>query len=159
MLHVAMDLADILGREQIVPELKAANRWEAIEELIANLVETGKVKPEYRDGIIAAVRKRESSMSTGIGHGIGIPHASTDLVSTITGAFGRSQTGIDFDALDGQPVKLTTLLLVPQQEFQQHLHTVGGIAKLFSDAKFRESLETAADAAAILRIIRNPKTL
>jgi mannitol/fructose-specific phosphotransferase system IIA component (Ntr-type) len=156
---MSTNLGDILSEGQIIASLRATNRWEAIEELIANLVETGKVKSEYRDGIIAAVRKRESSMSTGIGHGIGIPHASTDLVSTITGAFGRSQTGIDFDALDGQPVKLTTLLLVPQRQFQQHLHTVGGIAKLFSDAKFRESLETAADAAAILRIIRNPKTL
>jgi len=156
---MSTNLGDILNEGQIIASLRATNRWEAIEELIANLVETGNVKSEYRDGIIAAVRKRESSMSTGIGHGIGIPHASTDLVSTITGAFGRSQTGIDFDALDGQPVKLTTLLLVPQRQFQQHLHTVGGIAKLFSDAKFRESLETAADAAAILRIIRNPKTL
>jgi mannitol/fructose-specific phosphotransferase system IIA component (Ntr-type) len=156
---MSTNLGDILSEGQIIASLRATNRWEAIEELIANLVETGKVKSEYRDGIIAAVRKRESSMSTGIGHGIGIPHASTDLVSTITGAFGRSQTGIDFDALDGQPVKLTTLLLVPQQQFQQHLHTVGGIAKLFSDAKFREALETAADAAAILRIIQNPKTL
>jgi len=156
---MSTNLGDILSEGQIIASLRATNRWEAIEELIANLVETGNVKSEYRDGIIAAVRKRESSMSTGIGHGIGIPHASTDLVSTITGAFGRSQTGIDFDALDGQPVKLTTLLLVPQRQFQQHLHTVGGIAKLFSDAKFRESLETAADAAAILRIIRNPKTL
>jgi mannitol/fructose-specific phosphotransferase system IIA component (Ntr-type) len=156
---MSTNLGDILSEGQVIANLRATNRWEAIEELIANLVETGKVKSEYRDGIIAAVRKRESSMSTGIGHGIGIPHASTDLVSTITGAFGRSQTGIDFDALDGQPVKLTTLLLVPQQQFQQHLHTVGGIAKLFSDAKLREALETAADAAAILRIIRNPKTL
>ncbi|MGA2871280.1 MAG: PTS sugar transporter subunit IIA [Verrucomicrobiota bacterium] len=156
---MSTNLGDILSEGQVITNLRATNRWEAIEELIANLVETGKVKSEYRDGIIAAVRKRESSMSTGIGHGIGIPHASTDLVSTITGAFGRSQTGIDFDALDGQPVKLTTLLLVPQQQFQQHLHTVGGIAKLFSDAKLREALETAADAAAILRIIRHPKTL
>jgi mannitol/fructose-specific phosphotransferase system IIA component (Ntr-type) len=156
---MSTNLGDILSEGQIIASLRATNRWEAIEELIANLVETGKVKSEYRDGIIAAVRKRESSMSTGIGHGIGIPHASTDLVFTITGAFGRSQTGIDFDALDGQPVKLTTLLLVPQQQFQQHLHTVGGIAKLFSDAKLREALETAADAAAILRIIRHPKTL
>jgi mannitol/fructose-specific phosphotransferase system IIA component (Ntr-type) len=156
---MSTNLGDILSEGQVIANLRATNRWEAIEELIANLVETGKVKSEYRDGIIAAVRKRESSMSTGIGHGIGIPHASTDLVSTITGAFGRSQTGIDFDALDGQPVKLTTLLLVPQQQFQQHLHTVGGIAKLFSDAKLREALETAADAAAILRIIRHPKTL
>ena len=156
---MSTNLGDILSEGQIITNLRATNRWEAIEELIANLIETGKVKPEYRDGVIAAVRKRESSMSTGIGHGIGIPHASTDLVSTITGAFGRSQAGMDFDALDGQPVKLTTLLLVPQQQFQQHLHTVGGIAKLFSDAKFREALETAADAAAILRIIRHPKTL
>ncbi len=156
---MSTNLGDILSEGQVITNLRATNRWEAIEELIANLVETGKVKSEYRDGIIAAVRKRESSMSTGIGHGIGIPHASTDLVSTITGAFGRSQAGLDFDALDGQPVKLTTLLLVPQQQFQQHLHTVGGIAKLFSDAKLREALETAADAAAILRIIRHPKTL
>lgn len=156
---MSTNLGDILSEGQVITNLRATNRWEAIEELIANLVETGKLKSEYRDGVIAAVRKRESSMSTGIGHGIGIPHASTDLVSTITGAFGRSQTGIDFDALDGQPVKLTTLLLVPQQQFQQHLHTVGGIAKLFSDAKLREALETAADAADILRIIRNPKTL
>lgn len=156
---MSTNLGDILSEGQVIASLRATNRWEAIEELIANLVETGKVKSENRDGIIAAVRKRESSMSTGIGHGIGIPHASTDLVSTITGAFGRSQTGLDFDALDGQPVKLTTLLLVPQQQFQQHLHTVGGIAKLFSDAKLREALETAADAAAILRIIRHPKTL
>jgi PTS system nitrogen regulatory IIA component len=153
------NLGDILSQDQVSADLRAVNRWEAIEELVATLVATGKVKKEYHDGIIAAVRKRESSMSTGIGHGVGIPHASTDLVSEITGAFGRSTGGIDFDALDGQPVKLTTLLLVPQNQFQQHLHTVGGIAKLFSNAPFRQALETAPDAAAILQIIRNPNRL
>jgi mannitol/fructose-specific phosphotransferase system IIA component (Ntr-type) len=153
---MATHLGDILSEGQVIANLRAANRWEAIEELIANLVATGKIKPEYRDGVIAAVRKRESSMSTGIGHGVGIPHASTDLIEEITGAFGRSTGGIDFDALDGQPVRLTTLLLVPQRQFQQHLHTVGGIAKLFSNAPFRQALETAPDAAAILHLIRNP---
>jgi PTS system nitrogen regulatory IIA component len=154
-----MNLGDILSEDQIIPAMRATNRWEAIDELIANLVATGKIEAGYRDGIIAAVRKRESSMSTGIGHGVGIPHASTDLITEITGAFGRSQTGIDFDSLDGQPVKLATLLLVPQKQFQQHLHTVGGIAKLFSNAPFRQALETAPSAAAILRIIRNPNHL
>jgi mannitol/fructose-specific phosphotransferase system IIA component (Ntr-type) len=153
------NLADILSEDQIIPEMRATNRWEAIKELIANLVATGKIKAECRDGIIAAVRRCETSMSTGIGHGVGIPHASTDLISEITGAFGRSTAGMEFDSLDGQPVKLTTLLLVPQKQFQQHLHTVGGIAKLFSNAPFRQALETAADAPAILRIIRNPNTL
>ena len=59
-----MDLADIMGREQIVPELKAANRWEAIDELIGNLVATGKIQPGDRDAVTcAAVKKRETSMS------------------------------------------------------------------------------------------------
>ena len=56
-----MDLADILGREQIVPELRATNRWEAIDELIGNLVATGKIQPGDRDAVTAAVKKRETS--------------------------------------------------------------------------------------------------
>ena len=82
-----MDLADILGREQIVPELKATNRWEAIDELIGNLVATGKIQAADRDAVTAAVKKRETSMSTGIGFGIGIPHASTDLIFEVVGVF------------------------------------------------------------------------
>ena len=83
-----MDLADILGREQILPELKATNRWEAIDELVGNLVATGKIQPADRDAVTAAVKKRETSMSTGIGYGIGIPHASTDLIFEVVGHWG-----------------------------------------------------------------------
>ena len=85
-----MTLADILRKDQIVADLKAANRWEAIDELLNLLVQTGKIKPEHREAVAAVVRKRENSMSTGIGFGIGIPHASTDLISEVVGAFGRS---------------------------------------------------------------------
>ena len=141
-----MDLADILGREQIVPELKATNRWEAIDELIGNLVATGKIQPGDRDAITAAVKKRETSMSTGIGFGIGIPHASTDLIYEVVGALGRSQEGVNFDALDNQPVKLVMLFLVPQGQFQKHLHTLANIAKLLHKAEFRQALEQAPDA-------------
>ena len=81
-----MNLADILTHEQILPDLQAATRWEAIDELINNLVQTGKIKAENRDAISAVVKKRETSMSTGIGFGIGIPHASTDLIYDVVGA-------------------------------------------------------------------------
>ena len=60
-----MDLGDILGPEQIIPDLQATNRWEAIDELINNLVTTNKIKAEHRDAVCAVVKKRESSMSTG----------------------------------------------------------------------------------------------
>src|SRR5215203_6950840 len=107
-----MNLADILSPEQIIPELRAANRWEAIDELIDNLVLTGRIKSEHRESITGVVRKRENSMSTGIGFGIGIPHASTDLIYEVVGSFGRSKKGMNFDALDNQPVNLVMLFLV-----------------------------------------------
>ena len=149
-----MDLGDILGPEQIIPGMNAGNRWEAIDELINNLVSTGKIKQEHHDAISAVVKKRESSMSTGIGFGIGIPHASTDLIYEVVGALGRSKKGINFDALDNQPVNLVMLFLVPQGQFQKHLHTLANIAKLLHKAEFRHALQQAPDADAMLKAIK-----
>jgi mannitol/fructose-specific phosphotransferase system IIA component (Ntr-type) len=149
-----MDLGDILTKEQIITDLLAVDRWQAIDELINNLVATGKIGPENREAIAAVVKKRESSMSTGIGFGIGIPHASTDLISEVVGALGRSVKGVNFDALDNQPVNLVMLFLVPQGQFQKHLHTLANIAKLLHRADFRQALEQAPDAEAMLKIIR-----
>jgi mannitol/fructose-specific phosphotransferase system IIA component (Ntr-type) len=151
----AMDLGDILSREQILTDLRATNRWEAIDELIENLVGTGKISAQHREAITAVVKKRETSMSTGIGFGIGIPHASTDLVNEVVGALGRSLKGVNFDALDNQPVNLVMLFLVPQGQFQKHLHTLANIAKLLHKADFRQALEQAPDADAMLKIIRS----
>src|SRR5215475_899680 len=145
-----MDLGDILGPEQILPGMNASNRWEAIDELINNLITTGKIKPEHHDAISSVVKKRESSMSTGIGFGIGIPHASTDLIHEVVGALGRSKKGINFDALDNQPVNLVMLFLVPQGQFQKHLHTPANTPKRRQKAKFRPALNQAPDAEAIL---------
>jgi mannitol/fructose-specific phosphotransferase system IIA component (Ntr-type) len=149
-----MNLADILSPEQIIPDLRAANRWEAIDELIDNLVVTGKIKPEHREPITAVVRKRENSMSTGIGYGIGIPHASTDLIYEVVGALGRSGHGVNFDALDNKPVNLVMLFLVPQGQFQKHLHTLAEIAKLLHNKEFRKLLEDSPDAPAMYKTIK-----
>src|SRR6266403_4077891 len=150
-----MDLGDILSKDQILTDLQASNRWEAIDELINNLVSTQKIKSEHREAIAAVVKKRETSMSTGIGFGIGIPHASTDLISEVVGALGRSKRGINFDALDNQPVTLAMLFLVPQGQFQKHLHTLANIAKLLHRAEFRQALMDAPDANAMWKIIKD----
>ena len=149
-----MNLGDILGPDNILPDLQASDRWQAIDELINNLVTTGKIKAEHRDAIAAVVKKRETSMSTGIGFGIGIPHASTDLIYEVVGAFGRSKKGVNFEALDNQPVNLVMLFLVPQGQFQKHLHTLANIAKLLHKQDFRQTLELAPDAESMLNIIR-----
>ena len=154
-----MNLGDILSPPPIIAELPATDRWAAIEELISNLVTTGKIKPEHRDAISAVVRKREVSMSTGIGFGIGIPHASTDLIYEVTGALGRSKSGVNFDALDNQPVTLVMLFLVPQGQFQKHLHTLAEIAKLLHRNEFRKALEDAPSAEAMYQIIKSQSAL
>ena len=154
MLYLSMELGDILSKELIIPELRAKDRWEAIDELIDHLVANGKIAAEHREAIIAAVKKREKSMSTGIGFGIGIPHTSTDLIYEVVGALGRSKGGVQFDALDNQPVNLVMLFLVPQGHFQKHLHTLANIAKLLHKADFRQALETAPDEAAMVDIIK-----
>ena len=149
-----MDLVDILSKDQILTDLQAKDRWEAIDELINNLVVTGKIQPAHREAIAAVVKKRETSMSTGIGFGIGIPHASTDLIAEVVGALGRSKKGINFDALDNQPVNLVMLFLVPQGQFQKHLHTLANIAKILHKAEFRSSLEKSPDAESMLAVIK-----
>jgi fructose-specific phosphotransferase system IIA component len=150
-----MNLGDILQEDQIITELQASTRWEAIDELIENLIACGKIKPEHREHVASVVKKRESSMSTGIGFGIGIPHASTDLIYEVVGALGRSKSGVNFDALDNQPVNLVMLFLVPQGQFQKHLHTLANIAKLLHKKEFRQSLEEAGSASEMYRIIKD----
>ena len=104
------------------------------------LVAHCKIKPEDQKAVAEAVIKRESSMSTGIGFGIGIPHASTDLVSEVVGAIGRSRKGVQFESLDFKPVHLVMLFLVPQGQFQKHLHSLSNLAKLLHNPDFRDGL-------------------
>src|SRR2546423_15622268 len=95
-----MSLANLLSAEQIVPEMKATERWSAIVELIDLLVSLGKVKPADRDSILAALRQREETMSTGIGFGIAIPHCSSDRLDEVVAAFRKSTKGVEVDGLD-----------------------------------------------------------
>ena len=89
-----MTLGSLLSVDQIIPEMKATERWAAIVELIDLLVQKNRVRTSDRDSILAALRQREETMSTGIGFGIAIPHASSNCVSEVVAAFGRSSTGI-----------------------------------------------------------------
>jgi mannitol/fructose-specific phosphotransferase system IIA component (Ntr-type) len=135
-----MNLNDFLGPDPVNVELKAEDRWAAIDELMDHLIARQKIKPENRGAIVEAVKKRESSMSTGIGFGVGIPHATTDLVSDVVGAIGKSRNGINFESLDNQPVKFVVLFLVPKGQFQKHLNTLAHLAKLLHKKDFHDSL-------------------
>ena len=147
-----MTLGHLLSVEQIQPAMRATERWSAIVELVEMLVAQGKIKPEDRESVLASLRAREETMSTGIGFGIAIPHASSDCVTEVVAAFGRSAEGIEFDSLDGQPVKFIVLFIVPKDQFQTHLRTLAAIAKFLNDRSVRERLAAAATPQEILAI-------
>jgi mannitol/fructose-specific phosphotransferase system IIA component (Ntr-type) len=147
-----MSLASLFPAEQIMPEMKARERWSAIVELIDLLVSLGKIKTGDRESILASVKQREEQMSTGIGFGIAIPHASSDLIEEVVGAFGRSSHGIEFDALDNAPVKFVVLIVVPKNQGQDHLRSLASIAKFLNERSVRERLATAKSADEIFAI-------
>ena len=150
-----MSLASLLSAKQIIPEMKATERWPAIVELVDLLVSLGKIKAGDRDPILASLKQREETMSTGIGFGIAIPHCSSDRLEEVVAAFGRSSGGIEFDALDNAPVKFVVLFIVPKNQFQTHLRTLASIAKFLNDRSVRDNLATAKSADEILSIFRN----
>ena len=151
-----MNLGDLLSLEQIIPEMKTSERWSAIVELVDLLVGLKQVKADDRDVVLAALRQREETMSTGIGFGIAIPHASSDRVEKVVAAFGRSHSGIEFDSLDNAPVNFIVLFVVPKDQFQTHLRTLAAIAKFLNDRSVRERLGTAKTSQELLEIFKNP---
>ena len=147
-----MTLGNLLSAQAILPEMQATERYAAIAELVNVLVSYGKIAGENRDTVLTALRDREETMSTGIGFGIAIPHASSEHVTEVVAAFGRSSTGIEFEALDNAPVKFVVLFVVPKDQFQTHLRTLAAIAKFLNDRSIRERLAAATTAEEILAI-------
>ncbi len=153
-----MTLGNLLTVDQIIPNMTATERWSAIVELIDKLVDIGRIKEQDRESVLEALKQREETMSTGIGFGIAIPHASSDKVDEVVAAFGRSQTGIEFDSLDNAPVRFIVLFVVPKDQFQTHLRTLAAIAKFLNDRSVRENLGSAKSSAEILGIFESSAT-
>jgi len=96
---------------------------------------------------------REALGSTGIGQGIGIPHAKSQYVKTLVAAFGLSKEGIDFESLDGEPTHIFFLLLAPEDSAGPHLKALARISRLLKDKYVRDMLKNAKDEKDIVRII------
>lgn len=150
-----MHLAGLLSCEQIIPKLAATEHWAAIVELVERLVACGKVRPEDRDSVIAGLRAREESMSTGIGYGVAIPHTVSDRVTEVVAAFGRAPGGIEFDSLDAQPVRFIVLFIVPAEKYHLHLRTLAAIAKFLNEPGIADRLSLAANEKEIYTILQS----
>lgn len=142
-----------ISSAHVLPELTGATGFQVIDEFLRHLAALGKISSSSVDPIASALRQRERSMSTGIGFGIAIPHAATPFIREITLALGRSLAGIDFNALDQQPVRLVVLVLVPEKEMSRHLPLLAGLSRFLRNADIRKALENAPNAQAMADIL------
>jgi fructose-specific phosphotransferase system IIA component len=130
---------DALSPFCIIPSLKAGSKQEVVEKLVGMLHEHGLINKEHDDAV-NAVMEREASMSTGMQHGIAMPHARTDAVDKITLAVGLSRAGINFDSLDGEPSKIFVLILSPESTESPHIQVLANISALLNSEEMRNKL-------------------
>lgn len=152
-----MKLSQLVTADQILPEMKAGMHWDAIVELVDHLVAIGKLPGEMRAETLASLKVREELVSTGIGGGVAIPHAFSDELDQVVAVFGRSHAGIDFEALDGEPVHHVILFIVPRKDYHLHLQTLAAIAKMFTNGEIRRRIREAGSREEILAIL-DPKS-
>jgi len=133
--------------------MEATNKWEAIEELVDHLVSARELRLVDRHEVLEALFERERSLSTGLGHGLAIPHGRTTCVDEIVAALGTSEEGIPFESLDGKPARCIVLLVLPKASFQGYVHTLSGIAGLGANADLRERIYGATTAGQIIEFI------
>ena len=148
-----MKLFDIVVKKAIIPNLAATERDSAIAEAIDALVSAGALSPELRDDFIKAVVKRENRGSTGFGHGVAVPHVKHPAISKMAVAIAVSQSGVEFNALDRQPVYSSFLLLSPEDQPEEHLDAMEAIFGNLSQERFRRFLRQAKSVADIVTLM------
>jgi len=148
-----MKLKDIVVKKAILPQLAATKRDDAIRELVESLVVAGKISPELRDTFVKSIIARENRGSTGFGHGVAVPHAKSPQVKSIVIAVGVSKAGVDFNALDRQPVHSIFLLLSPEDRPEQHLDAMEAIFANLSQDQFRRFLRQAQNSDDVVSLL------
>lgn len=138
-----MKLIELVPEGAISTTLQSTQRDDVVAEMVDLLIAAGSVEASAREDLIAKVLSREQTGSTGYGRGVAVPHVKQTGVNKMSVAIGLSQTGVDFNALDRQPVYSVFLLLSPIDRPEEHLHAMEAIFKQLSKESFRRFLRQA----------------
>jgi mannitol/fructose-specific phosphotransferase system IIA component (Ntr-type) len=149
-----MKFADFVCFEAIISELQASDRDGVIAELVLSLDEAGKLGKGVCKDITKAVIKRENEASTGLGKGVAVPHVKHKAIDKVIAVVGRSESGVDFSALDKQPVHSIILLISPIDNPDQHLMAMESIFRHLQQEKFRRFLRQCRTVEQIDDLLR-----
>lgn len=151
-----MSLRNSLGPESIAIGIQGNNKQEIIASLLDILVKSGKISE--RQAAMDAVMERERKMSTGMKHGIAIPHGKTAIVKDLVACIGISQNPVDFDSLDHEPCRIFIMTLSPPDRTGPHLQFLAEVSLLFKNPEKREQLLKAKTPDEVYRILTSTES-
>lgn len=146
-----MRIMDFLDKESIELNIKSKTKKEVIEELVEMLAQKGLIAD--KKVTIESLMEREELGSTGVGQGIAIPHSKTKGVKELVAAFGVSKEGVNFEALDGEPVNIFFLLLAPEGAAGLMLKALARVSNFLKNKYYRRKIIEAVDKTAVLQTI------
>jgi fructose-specific phosphotransferase system IIA component len=148
-----MNLLDIITIDCIRAPLLARDKQGVIHELVDVLAASGRVSDAK--SLKDAVWTREQTRTTGIGHGLAIPHGKCAGMGGLAMAVGKPASPMDFEAIDGQPVKLIVLLASPPDKTSDHIQALARISRLMTMEDFRNRIYAADSPAAIYELLKS----
>lgn len=151
-----MLLTDLLTPDRIRIPLEATTKEDLLRELVD--VVAGTESAEAHADVLRAVQEREAVLSTGIGYGIAIPHGKSSAVPELRLAAGRTRDPVDYDALDGRPVRLLFLLVGPETAAGPHIKALSRISRIVRQDTVRNRLSEANSVAEFMQILREAET-
>lgn len=149
-----MKFSEFICFEASIPKLRAEDRDSVIAELVSALDKAGKLEKDKCEDVIRAVIKRENEASTGMGKGVALPHVKHRAVQNVIGVVGLSDVGVDFSALDEQPVYSVILLISPVDNSDRHLQAMENIFRHLQQEKFRRFLRQCFKSEQIEDLLR-----
>ncbi len=147
---------EILSGKSVIVGLNGEGKREILEELV-DVLEVGDNITD-REKVLEAVLQREEIMTTGIGHGIAIPHGKSEYVKELRGVLGIKRKGVEFDSLDGQPTFIFFLLVSPMDVSGPHIKALARISRLLKGEEFRQELIDCPDNQTAIRILEEEES-
>ncbi|MBN8584431.1 MAG: PTS sugar transporter subunit IIA [Ignavibacteria bacterium] len=147
-----MKISDILSTDVIAVNLETADKEDAIRKVIDLAAKSGKILD--KDKVSKTIFEREKLVSTGVGKGFAIPHGKTDAIEDVVAAFAITKEPIDFDSIDGEPVRFIFLLIGKENLLNTHIKLLSRISRLMNKDDFRERLLEAAAPDEVLAIFK-----
>jgi len=147
-------MSDVILTGSYVELTSDTEKGGVIRAMAQGLVDAGKVRKKDVDAIVAGALDREAIGSTGIGHGIAIPHCRTELVKNLICIYGRCVDGVDFDSLDGEPVYSVFLLLTPIDKKEQHLSLMKNFASQIRKEHFCDFLRQNSGIEGLVELLK-----